>query len=638
LGVAVAGKRQIPAAAAAAVEEELVIALRALAARLESLRDGRESSLAEAGRAQLFSLAEPARLTLVTGLADGADRTAADVFLALRKESPDVERVLGAVLPCDAAQFVSDSPVEDTAGFQRQAGACGFIIELDGTMRQSSATPFDGRPGGANGERNDAFVAQAEILLRQADVLIAVDDPTDEGKVGGTRQTVRNALQLGLPVILIRLGIEGMAILRARADFDQPVLLPRAAAGVAVWRLAGELVGADSAGRDPEYVEALVQEFFAPHSPPWDYRVALWSWFEGLFSRSARRSPPTAPPASPSPASPAHAASLGASSLARYRRRASALSRYYAGVYRGSFLLGYFLAVVAIALAVGSLVRLLWEPAGPTSTPLLIVLSVLKLSVLVWIARLARNANHQRLAHRAADYRYLSERLRAMSFLPGAGSLRAPSSWSLPYTTRVMEQGVIDRIFLGVVREVNPLDASMGVREGAVIRQTPAVALDVVRREWLVGQRQYHERNARTLGRMSEWFDHLSRRINQAVILIVAADVLVLILHATGVVPEVFDHLLHHDGATLLVSLAAILPAAIASLNGVRFQSECARLADRSEHMAVQLKAIEDRAGLLDLRPLRALDALRLAEDVATLTIDEVAEWSAIYGKEFVEM
>ena len=32
------------------------------------------------------------------------------------------------------------------------------------------------------------------------------------------------------------------------------------------------------------------------------------------------------------------------------------------------------------------------------------------------------------------------------------------------------------------------------------------------------------------------------------------------------------------------------------------------------------------------------LQLLHLANDAARLTLDEVAEWSAIYGKEFVEM
>ena len=88
----------------------------------------------------------------------------------------------------------------------------------------------------------------------------------------------------------------------------------------------------------------------------------------------------------------------------------------------------------------------------------------------------------------------------------------------------------------------------------------------------------------------------------------------------------------------VLIALAAILPAAVASLNGVQFQSECSRLADRSEHMVNQLRQLEDKAGLARLRPVRILDALRLGEDIAQTTIDEVAEWSAIYGKDFIEI
>jgi len=95
---------------------------------------------------------------------------------------------------------------------------------------------------------------------------------------------------------------------------------------------------------------------------------------------------------------------------------------------------------------------------------------------------------------------------------------------------------------------------------------------------------------------------------------------------------------LHLYLAPGLIFLAAVLPAAVASLNGVRFQSECARLSDRSAQMAVQLGLLQERANMPRPRPARMLDALRLAEDVARLTLDEVAEWSAIYGKEFVEM
>ena len=87
---------------------------------------------------------------------------------------------------------------------------------------------------------------------------------------------------------------------------------------------------------------------------------------------------------------------------------------------------------------------------------------------------------------------------------------------------------------------------------------------------------------------------------------------------------------------------AAVLPAAVASLNGGRFQSECEKLAHRSRQMVGQPGAIEARAQQLMAPPAsagspRIAEALDLAEDVARITIDEVAEWSVLYAKDIVE-
>jgi hypothetical protein len=54
--------------------------------------------------------------------------------------------------------------------------------------------------------------------------------------------------------------------------------------------------------------------------------------------------------------------------------------------------------------------------------------------------------------------------------------------------------------------------------------------------------------------------------------------------------------------------------------------------------MTVNLARLEHLSFPLAHEPARLVDAVRLGDDVARLTIDEVAEWSAIYGKEFVEM
>jgi hypothetical protein len=628
LTVALAGKRRVEADVVGRLSGALGRVLHAVEARLVSLC---EPGAAGEALALRFATEARPRLTLITGLADGADQLASRIFLEAQTAFPEVERVLGAVLPCDRAAFVARSGVTDETGFASAAAACAFIVELDGDMPAAPAPAHEGEGPDARKARADrarAFSDQSEILLRQADILIAIDDPSDDGRIGGTRQTIRAALDLGMPVIELRLGYDEITLLRSRADYDEPAPLPESHARSALWDLVGELVGAGAAAHDAGYVKSLIGEFYAANPPSPGPLNRLWEWFEGRFKDPAKL--------------PSDQAALA---YLVYRRRASALSAHYASLYRGSFLLGYGLAVVAVILAVGALalfpLRGLWGLSPLELDATLLVLGLAKLAVVVAILRLASRANHERLAHRAADFRYLSERLRAMIFLPHAAALRSPYNWSLPYTTRVSAQDVIDRLFLSIVRQADPLEVIAGPRDGVTLRPEAGVALALIRTRWLAGQRRYHEGNHTTQHRMSRWLERMSRRLNQWVIGIVVADLALAALGVAGWaewLPPQLDALINRAATPTLIAMAAILPAAVASLNGVQFQSECSRLADRSEHMAAQLRQLEERSSLARLRPIRLLDALRLGEDVARSTIDEVAEWSAIYGKDFVEM
>ena len=624
LTLALAGKRNIGAGARAGLEASLALVFRSIGARLEVLHE--EAARGDDTLVMRFSTHEPARLTLITGLADGADQIASALFVAPDPETRTVERVLGAMLPCARSDFQANSGVEDKIAFERMAASCAFIVELDGSMPpQPKRGQGDAEIKRASSARGEAFQAQSEFLLRQADLLIAVDSPDEAGREGGTRETVRNALDLGIPVVLLQVGRDGVAVLRARADLDEPVMLPENAASVSLARLVDSTVGVRDAAQDPAYVDTLLEEYFADEAPGPSLRTQIWNWFEAWFANG--RASPTSPELEP---------------YSDYRRRARLLSAFYAGQYRGSFLLTYALAVVAVALALVSQTLLLKDPVGGDWTSpswwVLFALGLGKLSVLVAIALLVSNANHRRLAHRAADYRYLSERLRTMMYLPHAGSLRPPSPWSLPYTTRVATQGVMDRLFTSILRQVQPLEVLGAAARETVVRQEAKAALLAIRDGWLADQLHYHRRNHHTLAAMSRWLEHSGRWLNRVVIVVVVLDIAVLVLGGLHVMTPRQEGPIHLYLAPGFIFLAAVLPAAVASLNGVRFQSECARLADRSAQMSVQLELLQERANLPRPRPARLLDALRLAEDVARLTLDEVAEWSAIYGKEFVEM
>ncbi len=629
LTLSLAGKREVAADALDDLKATLTTAFGAIGARLAELGPAGPAAPVLAAR---FTLDTPPRLTLITGLAAGADQLAQGLFLAGRPDRGALEGVVGAVLPCSREAFSRNSPVADPAAFAQAAAACDFIIELDGRMPPPARVNGAGQTPESRQvrrERADAFAAQAELLLRNGDILVAIDDPDDDGRIGGTRQTIGRALDQGLPVILHRLGVSGLAILRARADLDDPEPLGGAAARDGLRALVDELIGvddplADGEGED-DYANGLLGEVFAAAPPRPGSLNRLWSRFEDLFKVRAVSARDAAPP----PYRP-------------FRERASELSAYYAGLYRGSFLLGYILAVGAVAMAVLSLAILLLAGAAGWPTPvvegILLTLGGLKFAAVFAIARLAERAKHLRLAHRAADFRYLSERLRAMIFLPHAGSLRTTVNGALPYTTRVTAQGVIDRLFLSVLRQVSPRDGLPGAIDGSVIRPDAAEALARIRGGWLEGQLRYHKANHLTHHAMKSWLDTIARRLNTAVVVIVAVDIGLILISLSGLAPEMVEEGLHNWAAPVLIAVAAILPAAVASLNGVRFQSEASRLADRSQQMAVSLSQLAVRSLAPGRRPTTLIDAMRLGDDVAKLTIDEVAEWSALYGKDFVEM
>lgn len=629
LTLSIAGKRDVGEAVRPGLDAALSLIFGQVEASLAACRAHAEAGGVLASR---FSEAA-ARLTLVTGLADGADQIAADLFLGKDGQAPGVSRVLGAILPCDAPTYVRNSPVSDHGAFERQLQACAFVMELDGSLPE----PPTAKAAGVEARldvvraRGGAFSAQSEFLMRHSDLLIAVDEEAAGGQVGGTRQTIRNALEFGLPVVLVRLGQAGVMIVRTRSDLEHPCVLVGDEARAALDSLVRELVGLTGTGFDAHYVRTLLDEFYGPASPGRSRArrqgvlPAVWRAFESRFE--APRAALSAQPA--------------ASAYAAYRQRASELSSYYAGLYRGSFLVGYALAVVAVTLAVASLLTLLALALDTLpeawGLPILIGLGGLKLLSVGGMTLLAKQAHEQHLSHRAADYRYLAERLRAMTFLPQAGSLRPPSHLSQPFATRVATQGIIDRLFDSIVRQAEPL-ATLPCSEGRTVRPDAGAARRIVDHDWIAAQADYHNNNAILLQRITQWLEAGARRLNGLIVGIVLADLALLGLHLFHVLPESLAKVLETGVEPALIALAAILPAAVASMNGVRFQSEFSRLADRSEQMKFELLHLQKRARTLWARSDRALDVLYVAEDAARLTLDEVAEWTALYGKEFLEM
>lgn len=648
-----------------------------------------------APRISAFYAAEPPLLRLVTGLCEGADALAMQRFQHLQPTAP-LQRQLAAVLPTQVAAYRALRKDDFRATFDQLLAACEYVLTLDGILEKPSfpephTDTQKQRLDQAKRRRGRAYRAQAAVLLRQADVLVAVPDLDKEGGAGGTLETVQQALNFGLPVVLID-SRDGALRLLAPGQVLGQVLDEPPAGKMEDWQhrlhnwvtsivadpqteqhRAAEAEGDAEAEEEDDaaaFGDKLLREYFDDEAPlryernDKGERARRKRWLERQWSALEQRFD-AGIKVQTDPALAAYKS---------WRTRAANLNYHYAGAYRGTFLVNYRLAASAVFLATLSLLVVIFDGAAL----LLLILGLAKLACVVSIFRNTHAAQHGLWNDRAVDYRYIAERLRALYYLPHAGSVQPPAPAAPGYASRAVHQSAADWLVDAMVRAVSPAEALAMPQAAAaadgpkIIALDPVAALKLIRTRWIAEQARYHDNNARRMKRLRNWLDNTARRCNLWVIGIVLIDVLLLLLVLAGEqhgLPEaVHDilHVLHDKCAPLLVAAAAVLPAVVASLNGVRFQSECQRLAERSAVMRTQLEGRSERneKGELIVIPegslLAEADALRariqaaqqepegdpgawahevllFAEKTADCFARDVAEWSVLYAKEVPE-
>lgn len=640
-------------------------------------------------------------LRLLTGLADGGDQLAC---MALRdfehkhKRSPEpytrFERA--AILPCNRDDYCANSSIEKKEEFDRCFSECRYVVELDGrcpvkpvyTTANPPTSDQKKELAWINRQRNRAFQAQSTILLRQCDLLIALADPEEPGGVGGTRETMTRALSLGIPVVFLRItdgaAEDSIALIKSPSELERGLNQDTPQWKEALQKTVSDVLADPRFVRPPQDTHGteaqqyrqraheILQRYFCENPMPleWeeaadklDCRRTLWKKFQDCFKRTHHSRPQTLLDAPLNVLQP-------------YRDRASEMNARNAAMYRGAFLLNYLLAVIAVFLAVLSLTFVVVythfhadSPEAPRATtvdqspiereappgrkPDIIEVSVLaslglvKMAALLLIYFNTRSAKRAAWNEKAIDYRYLAERLRTFYYLPLFGCLRGSAPNSGPYRSETLRQSVIDWLFHALIRQIPPeldLQTAHGAAGPVIVRPDPSSALQIIEGHWLARQIQYHHDTARINHRITHWTSHLVERMNLVVILCVAADLAFLTMEAKF--PSITTVALLAGAAFLL--LAAVIPAAVASTNGVRFQSECQRLAERSRTTRSMLESRRCEAARL-LQEISArtrsgddpgawiIEALELAEACAEITTDEVAEWSVLYAKEVVE-
>jgi len=300
-----------------------------------------------------YAMYEP-KLWIVTSLAEGADRLVAE-------EGLNLGFGLQCPLPRERNGYQQDFETKNAIGaFNKLLSQADAVFELDGERSGKWLEP-------------EAYEAVGRVTMAHSDLLIAIWDG-DPGKLGGTGQMAKEALQEGIPTVRI-----------STQNPSQIEFISSAFAPVRDW---------DNALR-----HALTRALGPPASA-------------GLRATEFLKN---------------KVASIGGNdSIDAQRDQADQVASYYAKWYRRAYKTVYWLAALAVLCAVGgSWLSAITGGAAPewplTALELFAIITIL---LVIWLGR------KYRLHERWLEARVLAEQFRAWAFL--ASIAQAPPTARLP--------------------------------------------------------------------------------------------------------------------------------------------------------------------------------------------------------------
>jgi len=541
----------------AAVTKALEAAFAAAAAGLAALSAEARACFSEV----------PPIVTLISSLAEGADRVAAQAAL-------DAGFALDVVLPCPAAiyleTFVDDMSRQDFASLLARARAT-LVMPLAG---DSSAPLAERLPA--------TFEAAGLTTLALSDILVAVwDGKPAEGR-GGTGQIVEEAARRGAPIVVVDPKDGASRLLWADEPADEATarraldIAPRPLTP-ALAELIARIVGPPSAADE----RAGLKQYFASGVGEDASRRASHV-FDGRDLKAPRAHWPRVSAAVGESATNRAAAIRYSQALLA----AEDVAARHAGAYRRLFLVSSAATVLASAFVA----------AAARFRELHLTASAFELLTVALVGGLVLFATRRRWHHQWFEAREVAERLRivAPAWLLGAWpSHLKPAQAAWP--------GWCAR---AVARELPLFAGEIGDLTGE-IRDILAALVDE--------QLAYHVANAERLERR----DHVYEGIGVGLL---AAS---LVNNAVYLVARFFDASGLESYESWGLAAAIFLPAAATAAYGVRLFGDYEDLARRSRRTAGELRALQARiVGALDVRSLRGV-----AEATTRAMLSDLDAW-----------
>jgi hypothetical protein len=528
----------------------------------------------------------PARLRLVSPVADGADQIAAEVALELGWE-------LQAILPFSRAAYRATLANEEARQrFDTILARATCLFELPGDAEESL----------------DAYVMTGRATVAHCDILVAVWDGKPPRGRGGTAEVVQLALT------------HGTAIAHVSLDRTNPTRLLWSAFDPTV------LTVADDPGIarpfDRSNVDILLSGLLMPPPDEQEQRFLKRFLRERLRQIRARIEYPLLLTAagvrrfSTKDFTDKHCEKIIREEWQRYREGcarahnisapihlledsyswADRLATHFAQTYRSGHIFNFVLGGVAVCLGLAAFMapHLKFEEAA------------LETIITVAIILNAHIGTRQEWHRRWLDYRQLAERLRPMRSLkllgiaapdpPGTETNPVPKRWIDWYASGIWRasgcpSGAIDRLAAG--------------------RLAVAIAIHEVE-----PQVSYHERNARQIELLDHRLEQIGTNLFTATLLVTAATLVGLGVGA--------DYVEQYGNWFTLVS--AGFPALGTAVFGIRFQADFGGDAVRSMATANTLRQIDQ-----ELRKEVSLSrAADLTEQAARIMLSDLDEWRLV--------
>ena len=573
LSVGVVGHRpnRLPKAALARVTEETAGALAQIAEKVQTVLDRHGSVFTE----------EPPVLTLISALAEGADRIAAEAALA-RGYS------LTAVLPFDSDDYMRD--------FDGEASKTEYTKLLD-TATTRLVFP------GARATEDLAYRTAGLTIVDNADILLVVWDGGKSRGWGGTTDLIEHAAQRDVPIVYVD----------AKGEQDTSVLWSGLAGFTASSTSVLELPSSDLSNlsrvvddltnppSDKEESEKLSRYLREPWKS-WNLRLGYPFLLASLLVRVMRKNdirPPT--PATLATDFEAQfnsevdapcAQEAAVARVASAYGWADALGVRYGQVFRGAYTENFVFAALAVLAGVAAI--FVSEFLEGESWPLALVEIVL----LAFVFGNTRFGQKRDWHTRWRESREVAERLRAAETLwnvalPSLAFHSNEATWTGWYS-RAQMRG---------------LGLTGGTFNADRLEETKQKLIGVVE-----SQCAYHTRSAGLMRRVDQRIETLGS------LLFGLAALCAIMSFAISF----FAIDLQHHWNLLLLGLTAALPALGAATFGIRLIGDFEGVADRDERTAASLSGILDalKHDQLTLASLRSR-----TRSVADVMLGDLSHW-----------